>query len=58
MEKKKSDIQILIDHYGGKPEVAKLLGITVRHVENCLKGKHMGTSLGKLIKNYVVMFVG
>jgi len=54
----KRDIQILIDHYGGKKEVAQLLGITVRHVENCQKGKHMGKPLTKLIKSYVVMFVG
>ena len=58
MQIMKTDIQILVDHYGGKKEVAAMLDITVRHVENCLKGKHIGKPLAKLIKSYVVMFVG
>lgn len=55
---KKSDVQMLIDHYGDKQKVADILEITVRHVENCLKGKHIGKPLAKLMKSYVAMLVG
>jgi len=50
-------ISKLIKHYGSKEAVAKVLGITVRHLENCQKGKHIGEPLKKLIKAYLAMFV-
>ena len=52
----KKEIKILIDQYGSKKAVAHLLGITVRHVENCQKGNHIGKPLEKLIRSYSVQF--
>lgn len=50
------EINILINHYGSKKAVAELLGITVRHLENCQKGNHIGKPLAKLIRSYSVQF--
>ena len=51
----KKEIEILILHYGSKERVARILGITVRHLENCQKGQHIGKPLEKLIKYYSSM---
>ena len=45
-------IEKLIAHYGSKAEAAKVLKITVRHLENCQKGKHVGKPLAELIRFY------
>jgi DNA-binding transcriptional regulator YdaS (Cro superfamily) len=53
----KKELNRLIKHHGSKKAVADLLGITVRHLEqNCLKEKHIGKSLEKLIRSYSVQF--
>jgi len=52
----KKEINKLIKHYGSKKAVAELLGITIRHLENCQKGKHIGKPLEKLIRFYSVQF--
>ena len=49
-------IKVLIQQKGSKENVAKMLGITTRHLENCLKGKHIGKPLRKLIRFYSVQF--
>ena len=52
----KREINLLIKHHGSKKAVADLLGITIRHLENCLKGQHIGKPLEKLIRSYSVQF--
>jgi len=49
------EIKILIEHYGSKDRVAKILGITVRHLENVQRGNHIGKPLAKLIRYYTSM---
>lgn len=49
-------IDKLIKHHGSTEVVAKLLGITIRHLENCQKGNHIGKPLEKLIRSYSVQF--
>ena len=51
------EIKILIGQYGSKKRVAKILGITVRHLENVQRGQHIGKPLEKLIKYYSSMAV-
>lgn len=50
------NINTMIHEQGSEKAAAKLLGITVRHLENCLKGKHIGKPLEKLIRAYSVQF--
>ena len=50
------DIKILIKKHGSRKAVAKLLGITERHLANCIKGYHVSVPLRKLIKLYAVQF--
>lgn len=46
----KKEIEILLIKYGSLDDVAKILGITRRHLNNVLVGKKTGDSLIKLIK--------
>ena len=50
------ELKLLMENYGSKKAVADLLGITVRHLENCLRGKFIGKPLQKLIKSYAIQF--
>ena len=54
----KKEINILMGFFGNKKAVANALGITVRHLENCQKGKHIGKPLEKLIRAYAIQFRG
>ena len=47
------EIRILIKQYGSKEKVAEVLDITPRHLENVIKGVHIGRHLARLIKSYV-----
>tara|TARA_R100001530_G_scaffold134411_1_gene109222 strand:+ start:105 stop:368 length:264 start_codon:yes stop_codon:yes gene_type:complete len=47
------EIRILIKQYGTKEKVAKMLDITPRHLENVIKGVHVGKFLRRLINSYV-----
>ena len=47
-----NEIAKLIKLHGSKEQVAKILGITVRHLENCIRGIHIGKPLEKLIRYY------